>query len=187
MERDGKDLILTQEILSILFPDSTGRLRTIVNTSGEITEVSGSGISLASQMIARYQTQPLFGTPPSFGNLGVNQFKRVLMHDALTDAAGDYGPTAIVAALAGFQACMRIDYIYADGTDAAYTFMVNAPSGALGISPVVCASVANEIGPDFERGVYYQATVDNEALSLQLSNAGNAITYTFFGVYWYET
>ena len=43
--RRGKNLVLAPEVAGLFQPDSNGRLRPIINTSGEITEVSAADIA----------------------------------------------------------------------------------------------------------------------------------------------
>ncbi len=177
-------------VIVVAANDGADGVPTIVNAAGEMTEASAAAALGGITTTNRYllgDASPRFGILPNSTSGSVNAQKRILMHTATTDGAGDYGPLAIVAALASYRACMRIDYIYADGTDPAYTFTMAATSGLEGIATLNCASVANTIGPDYERGIYYRVNVDGETLTLQLANAGNVITYTFFGVYWYET
>ena len=45
VKRKGKNLVLAPEVASLFQPDSNGRLRALVNTSGEVTEANGVVIS----------------------------------------------------------------------------------------------------------------------------------------------
>ena len=43
--RRGKNLVLAPEVAGLFQPDSNGRLRPIINTSGQVTEANSSGIN----------------------------------------------------------------------------------------------------------------------------------------------
>ena len=46
VKRKGKNLVLEPEVASLFQPDSNGRLRALINTSGEVTEASAASIEL---------------------------------------------------------------------------------------------------------------------------------------------
>jgi len=52
-EKDGKDVILSSELAALFYPDSTGRLRPLLDTSGRVTEASAAG-NAAANLVTRY-------------------------------------------------------------------------------------------------------------------------------------
>ena len=195
VERKGKDLILTPEILALLYPDSTGRLRTIVNTSGEISESHGA--SIETQVTANQVTQLVIKnliTQDTFdGGMDDNTDswrgqKKIMFVPVTTDGAGDVADIVLQGAIAGYQSCIRLDYIFALGTDGAWDATIDSTSGLSGPGVMTgLASVANAVGPDWRRGLFFQNTADNETIKVTIANGGNTITYYFAGVRWWET
>ena len=194
VEFDGKDMIVSHKMAELFQAGPDGRLRPLVDTSGN---VGGQGDADIAQIefdagnisaLLRYGPDDLFGAGPSGGTAALNAQHKIMFVDVVTDGAGDSVVTDLVPALAGYQSCMRLDYIYADGSDGAWDFTVSATSGLSGPNTMVAlASVAQTIGPDWSPGIYFQGTADLEALTVQIANGGNIIHYWFAGVYWYET
>ena len=56
IERVGKNLVLTREVASLFYVDNAGRLRPIINTSGEITEASAV-VNSTYNKVVRYSIQ----------------------------------------------------------------------------------------------------------------------------------
>jgi len=197
-EKDGKDVILSSELAALFYPDSTGRLRPLLDASGRMTEASAAAI-LAMNTIIKSNTEYnsfgfTSGAPPLFANpafwnvaVGAGAHRRIMFVDVVTDAAGDSAVTTLVPLLAGYKACMCLQYIYPDGADPAWDFTISATSGLSGPNTMIAlVSLANEIGPDWSPGIYFKATAVAEALTVVIANGGNIIHYWFAGVFWYE-
>lgn len=169
--------------------DGADAVPSIVNAAGEMTEASATVIQTMTQSIRNttsYASPPLFGVR-NVELVGANA-RRILFNPVITDAAGDSVLTELVPALAGYQPCMRLDYIFALGTDAAWDWIMSVPTAIVGPATINgLVSNANEIGPDFGRGLFFQGNTDAEAISVTIANGGNVLTYYFAGVYWYET
>ena len=61
VKRLGKNLILAPEVAGLFQPDSNGRLRPLVNTSGEVTETNSSNISGKVTYIVNRGNAPPWG------------------------------------------------------------------------------------------------------------------------------
>ncbi|GAH01659.1 unnamed protein product, partial [marine sediment metagenome] len=104
-----------------------------------------------------------------------------------TDPAGA-GTVQVMAALGGYHCCMRIDYVFAMGTDGNWDMDVRASAGAVvGPRPLIAlASIANTIGPQWYRGLPYRTINHNVTINIDIQNGGNVLTYYFIGEKWYE-
>ena len=171
---------------------------TITAGRPQVTEASGAAIAVSNQNILNTLrgsvVRPLFG-PSNFtlAALASAAQPRLVSLALTTDAVGDVAATIVVPALAGYQSCLSLQYVWADDTDPAWDLTVAASAGLI-VGPtalVGLASVANEIGPTWQQGDYggllYQTADDNVDITLLLANAGNVITYLFYGILWYET
>ena len=61
IERKGKNIVLTPEIAALLSMDNAGRLRPIINTSGEMTEASGAAILVGTNYIVKIMQATMNG------------------------------------------------------------------------------------------------------------------------------
>lgn len=162
--------------------------RLSLNADGEVTEASAAEIATNTQNTSTYlrYARTLWGPGGLPGAADENQ-KRILQVPVVTDAAGDSAITELVPALAGNRSCMRLDYIYATGADPAWDFTIDSTTGFEGPNTMIAlVSLANEIGPDWARGIYYRNTAVAENLTVVIANGGNIITYYFIGLFWYE-
>lgn len=192
-EREGKNIFLSQEAMSALSKmDSNGRLHGLVDTSGRIVEASAAAqLSATSQF--RYEQRvggPTIGTLPVGDASSTNAHKRLAVLPMTTDALGDVGPTPVVTGPAGYYPVMKLLYVYADGTDAAWDLAITVDAGALVGIPAMTglATTVNVIGPDWTPGgLLFYDTTDATTISFTIANGGNAITYYFVYEYWYET
>ena len=91
--------------------------------------------------------------------------------------------------LADYQACMRLLYVYANGSDPAWDMTLSVSAGALVGMPAFTglATEVNVLGPDWSPGLLFQGSADASSIQFQIANGGNVITYFFVFEYWYET
>lgn len=172
--------------------DGWGDWHATVNTSGEVpTKDANSAqlltIATGADAVSRDLASPTFGARPAAAAT-TNIRKRILFVPVTTDGAGDSLLTPLVASLAGYQTCMRLDYIYTTGGDAAWDATISSTTGLTG--PAVLTgldSSGSETEPEWNGGLYYQNAADLEEISVTIANGGNTLTYYFAGVYWYET
>lgn len=202
VERDGPNLILPPGTASWFKPDSTGRLRALVDTSGRVTETSAASSNAYLLATAYGVNQPTFGDPGATGAAQLRSHHKWAFV-ALTEAGGSIAATEIVPALAGYTSHAEIYGIWcpAGTTDAANTWTFAISGGTL-LGPAVwtmnitaslfhwfTAGAANIDGVPFPlRGTAAAAADDNKAMTV--SAAGLAVvgtTYYILLKYWYET
>lgn len=174
--------------------DTAGRLRPFAtNAAGEITEENSNSIDNhlgdLEELLQNFGREPMFGTAPTTGAGVRNAQLRINVIPIVTDAAGDSAVVELVATSAGNNACIRLLYIYADGTDAAWDVAFTVTAGTLeGIPDMTgLATTVNVIGPDWTPGgLLAYASDDAATISAQIANGGNVITYYFVYVWWHE-
>ena len=198
-EVEGKDLILSPELAALFFPDSTGRLRPIVNTSGEITEVSASGInnqaSLTKANIS-YALWDFFGSAGTTLNGNQSKVRQVVN---ATLVGGSLADLEVVPKLAGWTGCLEIVGIW---SDTAFTATITPQdeddadinptniSGGGGVQTDLLedhivpfgASGANNLG----RMTFY-GIADEKALELDISGGGGTEKLAIFLYLFYRT
>lgn len=195
VERDGPNLILPPGTASWFKPDTTGRLRAVVNTSGYVTEANSAGIKGGTDYLGglAYSTQhPMFTTSPGVSASVMALQKPKRFQTTVTATAG--GEIVAVAvgppALASYQCCMVITHIWSDQTDASIALTWSSTGGlAEGLAATTIATTANTVTPDWNQGLAWKATADNDTIDVACAagQAGNAQNITFCGYYWYET
>ena len=202
VKRDGKNLVLTPEIAAMFAPDNLGRLRPLVNTSGEVTEASGAAIAAEStylRVLTRYLlAQGYYGEVP-LSPMVATQKRRFCV--PLPEVGGAIAATEIVPALAGYTGHAEVQGVWCPtgGADPANTWTFVVAAGTIIGADVYTmnltaaryhnftAGVAGVYGPPAPmRGTI--AADDNKAIMVEaalLANVG--LTYYIDGVYWYET
>lgn len=195
-----KELLLTpREWLTLLAPnlDSAGNAQNLLSTSGQVTEASASSINTHVTNM-EYDVTALsdhygFGNINSAGSSTVrNAVQRKRFQTTVTATAG--GEIVAVAvgapALAGYQCCMVITHVYSDQTDGSIALTWTSTGGLdSGLAGTTIATVANTVSPDWNQGLAWKATADNDTIDVACAagQAGNAQNITFCGYYWYET
>lgn len=191
VERDGKDLVVTPEILAMFKPDSNGRLRPIINTSGkqEVTEDSGVASLLKMNQIGNQMSQLTFGGTFADETTAWRGKHKLDVIPIVTDGAGDSAVVEVVGTVAGYFPCCRLLYVYADGTDGAWDIAFTVSAGAFEGIPAMTglATTVNTIGPDWGDGLVFKGDTDGAIFRAQIANGGNVITYYLVIEYWSET
>lgn len=113
-----------------------------------------------------------------------------IMAKTLTATAGGEITTAdVVPSMAGRKTCMLLTHIFSDQTDAAAILTFATASGlSEGPSPITVETKADEVFPDYCKGLFYRGSANAEAITLTVGagQLGNAQELTFFGDFWYE-
>ncbi|MCK4415479.1 MAG: hypothetical protein KAY32_18230 [Candidatus Eisenbacteria sp.] len=173
VERDGKDLVVTPEILAMFKPDSTGRLHPIINTLGkqEVTEDDAAAILtiLGSQPIMKNLLVSMVGT----FNGGLNteteawraQHKYIAVPLQMT-GAGTLAAVPIVAAVADYRSCLRVWGIWSDKTDATVVLDLATTTGfTTGPAAWDVALLAGQV-TQYGQGVLWEGSTVNEAIDI---------------------
>ena len=120
VERDGKNLVLSKEILSMFFPDSNGRLRPLLDTSGRVTEASAGAIATSQVAIDGRLEQisnqgpelSVGGTFPGATEAWRGKHKIQAVPFAL--AGGSQADLVLVTAVAGYKVRILIRGVVCD-------------------------------------------------------------------------
>lgn len=201
--KDGKDLILPAEVAGYFKPDTAGRLRTIINTSGEVTEASAAGIGTTLTTISTTETSnrrlqqlnhgPRFGAfGSSFADAVATNAELVLaIKDILLDGSGNASNEVLTTAVASYYDAIEIIGIICDQTDAATTFAFqDEDDTACDGNPVdhILSLVAATLNTQLQGMVFRAAAgVDNKDLEVDISGGPANGNVTIIYVNWKET
>ena len=119
VERDGKDLVLTPEILAMFFPDENGRLHPLIDTSGEITEVSAGQIS-SDQAKLRWESRsqtPSFDGPADDETESWRCEPKVGLFQDIVLSGGSKANHQLHPGLAGFYGGIWVHGLWSDTAD----------------------------------------------------------------------
>lgn len=190
-EMDGKDIILSPQVAALFYPDSNGRLRPLINTSGKVESTEDSALAslLKMNQIGNQMSQLTFGGTFSDETEAWRGKHKLAIIPIVTDGAGDSAVVDVVGTVAGYFPCCRLLYVYADGTDGAWDIAFTVSAGAFDGIPAMTAlaTTVNVIGPDWGDGLVFKGDTDGAIFRAQIANGGNVITYFLVIEYWSET
>lgn len=172
--------------------DSAGGIQNFLNTSGQVTEASAATIS-ANLNYLRYNVLHgrIVGFAEDTAQGGTATQFKLFQTTVTATAGGEIVAVAVGApALAGYQCCMVITHIWSDQTDGSIALTWTSTGGLTsGLAGTTIATVANTVSPDWNQGLGWKATADNDTIDVACAagQAGNAQNITFCGYYWYET
>jgi hypothetical protein len=171
--REGKNLVLTPEILAMFKPDVNGRLHPIVDTSGKgpVVENSATAIltALDKQPILKNLLVSLVGTFEGGLNTETDAWRaqhKFFNTPLQASGAGTLASVALVPPVASHRACMRIWGIWSDKTDGSVVFDFSTSTGlTTGPTSLDVALVANKV-TDYAPGILWEGSAINEQIDI---------------------
>lgn len=147
---EGKDIVISPEIAALFYPDNTGRLQPLLNTSGQITEsgMVGAGSNIAQIVVLqRYlNSKPTWNSSTSSSTVE----DRIGVYGDILLSGGAKADHKLVDGVAGLRVVMHVLGFWADTADT-YTLAFqdedDAPATGINAAFAVVLAAGNTFVP----------------------------------------